>query len=143
MGIFLLIIAGLIAWVVFAGMAKGKARMAYADRRDAEREMAEADFEPHLVPSWSLDNAKLREFVVPVMGLAERRGVPMVYVQDLLSDGGSHQLMHLIALLERRGTSLTDQKIAAVDYIFDKWVVVPPAEQGEFLTADLKRQLGS
>lgn len=64
MGIFLLIVAGFVAWVVIAGITKANRRMAYADQKDAERELKTLKGEPQLMPTWAMKPGRLREFWV-------------------------------------------------------------------------------
>jgi hypothetical protein len=142
-GFFLLIIAGLVAWFFISAASRAKMRMAYADQRAAERELDELTVEPHLKPTWALRQDGLREFAYAAGRLCERRGVPLEFFQHLSADDGwTNGLMHYIALLERRGNSFTAQKIAAADYVVSQWFLIPSPQQGEFMTAQLKRKLG-
>lgn len=119
----LLLIAGLIAWVVISGVTKANSRMAYADRKDAERELKAIEGEPHLMPSWAMKSGSLREFFARVREVLQGREVPRHYVEGVIADDLEyHRILHFVTLLERRKGGWSAQVIAAADYIFDKWV---------------------
>lgn len=126
MGIFLLIVAGLIAWFFISAMNRAKTRMAYADAQEAKREIAELDREPHLKPSWIKVGASQEEFLQGALLLAERNGTPVSYGGLYFTEEDKvDELMHYIALLERRGSSFTDQKIAATRFISERFQGLP------------------
>lgn len=143
MGFVLLLVVGLVAWFSISAVNRAKTRMAYADQREAERTMENMEGEPHLKPTWVQDRERLREFAHAAARLSERRGVPVEYFQHLFSDDARiNRLMHFITLLERRGSGLTAQKIAAADYVVSQWFLAPSSQQNDFMTAELKRKLG-
>lgn len=143
MGIFLLIVAGLVAWFFISAMNRAKTRMAYADRRQAERELNSLDRAPYLSPTWALNQARLEMFLRGATKLVERDGVPVEFVRDLTtSSEGLRRLMHYIALLERQGSSFTFQQIAGAEYYLHQWLELPVAESVQYKTAEMKRKLG-
>ena len=142
MVVVLLIIAGLVAWFFIAAIARANARLAYADQRGAELELDEID-EPHLKPTWSFRQDRLREFVHALGTLAQRRMVPQRYVQELLDDEDFiARLMHLAAIMDRRGSSFSAQKIAAADYVSGEWLNVPVNLRAGYIKMELDRLHG-
>ncbi len=123
MGIFLLIVAGLVAWFFISAINRANRRMAYADQKDAERELKGLQGEPQLMPSWAMKPGRLREFMARVEITLRSREVPAQFIETVLGDNLEyHRIMHFVALLERRNGGSTAQVTAAADYIFDKWV---------------------
>jgi len=123
LGLFLLIIAGLIAWIVVAGITKANRRMAYADQKAAERELKAVEDDPHLMPTWLQKPGRLREFLARVETTLRSREVPPQFVERIIGDDLEyHRIMHLVALLERRNGGLPAQVTVAADYVWDKWV---------------------
>lgn len=123
MGLFLLIVGGLIAWVVVAGVTKANRRMAYADQKAVERELKAVEDDPHMMPTWLQKPGRLREFLARVEATLRSREVPPRFVERILGDDLEyHRIMHLVALLERRKGGLSAQVTAAADFIWDKWV---------------------
>lgn len=138
MGFVLLIVAVLVAWFLISAMNRAKTRMAYADQREAMRELEEMEGKPHLHPSWYSNVGRLREFLHGSARLAERRGVPLEFTQDAVTIA----FFHYIALLERKGSSFTAQQIAGADYLENQWFLAPLDKQTECLSAQLNRTLG-
>ena len=141
MAFVLLIIAGLVAWFFIAAAAKGKVRHAEAEQRAVRKIMDGLTEEPNQRPTWAKNRDGLREFVYAVGKLGERRGMPLEFFQQL-DDSEINWLMHYLAILERRGASFTDQKIAAVDHLLGVWFMIPASKQGELMAAELTRKLG-
>jgi len=133
MGIFLLIVAGLIAWFFISAMNRAKTRMAYADAQEAKREIAELDREPYLKPSWvNVDNSR-EEFLQGALLLAERNGTPVSFGGLYFTEEDEvDELLHYIALLQRRGSSFTDQKIAATRFISERLQGLPSVIQDHY-----------
>ena len=143
MGVFLLIVAGLIAWFFISAMNKAKTRMAYADRRQAERELNSLDRTPYLSPTWVLDDARLKMFLGGATKLAERDGVAIEFVRDqMTSSDGLRRLMHYIALIEQQGGSFLDQQTAGAEYLVKAWLFQPVADTVRYKTAEMNRKLG-
>lgn len=123
LGIFLLIVAGLVGWFFWSAISRGNRRMAYSDQKDAEREMKGLVGEPQLMPTWAMKPGRLREFMARVEMTLRAREVPAEFIETVLADDLEyHQIMHFVALLERRNGGFTAQVTAAADYVFDKWV---------------------
>lgn len=123
MGFFLLIIAVLVAWFFISAISRANRRMAYADQKDAERELKASHDDPHLMPTWAMKPGRTREFMARVEIISSSRQVPAQFVEMIYRDGLEyHRIMHFVALLERRNASTSAQATAAADYIFDKWV---------------------
>lgn len=123
MGLFLLIVLGLIAWFVVSAVMKANGRMAYADQKNAERELKALEGEPHLMPSWAMKPGRLRDFFTMVSETLQKQGMPKSYIDKAIADDLEyHRILHLVTLVERRKGGMTAQFSAAADYIWDKWV---------------------
>lgn len=123
MGIFLLIVAGLVAWFFIAAMSKANRRMAYADQKEAERELKAVEDDPQMMPTWLLKPGQFRDFWMRVAQELTDRQVPQPFAERMFNnDLEYHRIMHLVALLERRNGGFKAQVNAAADYVFDKWV---------------------
>lgn len=130
MGIFLLIVVGLVAWFFISAMNRAKTRMAYADVQDAQRQIAQLESEPHLAPSWVHSRDRQEEFVHGTLKLAERNGTPLPFGSLYFTEEDKvTEIMHFIALLERRGSNFTDQKIAATRFISERFLGLPTVVQ--------------
>lgn len=136
-------VLGLVGWVLIAGVSKGKARRAEAEQRSVLQIMNDLREEPNQKPNWAHDRNRLREFAHAVGRLAERRGVPLEFIQQFLAEDASiHWLMHYMAILERRGVSFAAQEIAAADHILSQWFLIPMAQQRTLMDAELTRKVG-
>lgn len=133
MGIFLLIVAGLIAWFFISAMNLAKRRMAYADAQEAKPEIAGLDGERYLKPTWVDVGDSQRDFLQRALLLAERNGTPISYGGLYFTERDKvDELLHFIALLQRRGGSFSDQKIAASTFITERFEGLPAAIQEHY-----------
>nr|WP_313427066.1 hypothetical protein [Brevundimonas diminuta] len=141
MGFVLLIVAGLVAWLFISAAIKGKVRDAEAEQREVQRIMSGLKEAPSQKPTWAGSRDSLREFVHAVGRLGERRGIPLEFFQQL-DESKISWLLHYLAILERRGASFTNQKIAAVDHLTTEWFALPMHHQVALTSAEIKRKIG-
>lgn len=136
--IFLLIIAGLVAWFFISAMNRAKTRMAYADAQEAERALAELDGAPHLKPSWvNVENSQ-QEFLYGALMLAERNGTPVSYGGLYFTEKDKiDELLHYVAVIQRQGGSFTDQKIAATRFISERFEGLPTVIQEHYQQSEM------
>lgn len=140
MAIVLLIIAGLVAWFFLSAINRAKTRMAYADQQAAKREIRDEGGEPFLKPSWAANRDRVEEFVTGQVKLAQRSGVSIAFTSHVLRDPDTQaELMHYLTLLERRGSGFTSQQVAAGQWISERYLLLPLAEQTEFFKEDINR----
>lgn len=133
MGIFLLIIAGLVAWFFISAMNRAKTRMAYADQQMALREAAELDVKPNLKPSWIKVGDSQQDFLHGAIMLAERNGTPISFGRLYFTEEDKvDELLNYIGLLQRGGSSFTDQKVAATRFITERFERLPDAIQEHY-----------
>ena len=143
MGFFLLVIAGLVAWFFISAMNRAKRRMAYADAQAAKRELAEAEGAPHRKPTWVGDRDRMEIVVNGVLNWSLHNGIPVSFASTYFTEQDKiGELMHYLALLERRGSRLTDQQIAAGEFIAGKFIILPMATKKPFIEQDAREMAG-
>ena len=134
-GIFLLIIAGLVAWFFISAMNRAKARMAYADAQMAERAFAG-------IPTWARSKPKVDRFVEEMYALVEERAIARGFFTDLMTDPAAiDEVMLAMADAERAGALLDDQKAAAVDFVAVCWAKLNTEEQERYAWKDFGNKM--
>lgn len=143
MGFFLLIIAGLVAWFFISAMNRAKRRMAFADQRMAQHHM-DTTADRDLIPTWARSRPNVNAFVEAMYVLVEGRSVPPTFFTGMMEDPEViAELMHYIALVEREGASMSDQRAAAAQFVFERWLVLPHDQQEPFMDSHIRKMMGS
>lgn len=143
MGFVLLLLLGVIAWIVVSGITKAKARMAYADDKDARRVMANDPRLPHLSPTWYNNKDRVGEFTNALIKSGQRGKYPVSYVVNYIrNDEAVRELMHYVALLEERGAGFLSQQVAAISYVQERYILLPVADAAKFQMLDFEANLG-
>nr|WP_315054365.1 hypothetical protein [uncultured Brevundimonas sp.] len=142
MGFFLLLLLGVGVWFFVSGMAKAKARMAYADDKDARRIMADDPRLPHLTPTWYSNRDRVGEFTNALIKSAQRGKYPVSFVVNYIRDDDAvRELMHYVALLEERGSGFLSQQSAAVSHVQERFFLLPVADATKFQMLDFEANL--
>lgn len=53
------------------------------------------------------------------------------------------ELMQYITLVEREGASVSDQRAAAAQSVFERWLVLPHDQQEPFMDSHIRNMMGS
>lgn len=124
-GLSLLVYFG---FLVIRGVLRANARMNYANRQQALREVRDAyaagSVSPTIPvsPSWLGNRDEEEIFSTVIIKACDRKGIPSIYVKGLFAQSEFRELLlAFVGNLERQGSSFIQQQIEAADFIETAW----------------------
>ncbi|HEV7268735.1 MAG TPA: hypothetical protein VGN83_28095 [Falsiroseomonas sp.] len=125
-----------------SGFLKRKAEKHLTDEREV-RDLLDKNMATKL-PSWMGNSGEVETFYAVVDQMAKRKGIPALYVRELLKLPEAKEcLLNLAGEMEARGHSRAGQQLSAVNFIIESYHRLSAADQVKISMVQLDENMRS